>query len=171
MADAVLWSLLTDIQTGLRTLTFEAQGTDTVETISDSAIVIRKTPRKNGWLEKIFQTERMPGIVIAPINVRRPPTAGTNVRDDAFYSVSIQIIAKDSGVNKERNLRSYLKWQEQIARYLHTQSRSNVQTYAVGQVCIGWTVEGDFWDYVYEAKHEACVGGVLYQVKIREPRG
>lgn len=171
MADAVLWSLLDDVRTGLRTLTFEAQGTDTVETIDSAAIVIRKVPRREGWLEKIFQTERMPGIIISPIHVRRPPEAGTNVRDDAFYSISIQIIDRDTGRNKERNLRSYLKWQEQIARYLHTQTRNNIQTYAEGQVCIGWTVEGDFWDYVYEAKHEACVAGVLYQVKIREPRG
>lgn len=166
-----MWALLEDIQTGLQSLTFTAQGTDTVRDIKSAAIVIRKLPERLTWWERNFQTETMPGILISPVSVTRPATAGTNVRDDALYKIVIQVLDKDTGKNKVRNLRTYLKWQEQIARYLQSQTRENVQTYSQGQVCIGWAVETDHLDESMWAKHEKMVASVAYSVKIRETRG
>lgn len=169
MADAILWSLLEDVQTGLQSLTFSAQGSDPVRTIKDSSIVIRDRPASRSWFANWFQNEQVPGIIISPVEVKRPATAGTNVRDDAFYTVSCEIIDKHGG-HKLRSLRTYLKWQEQIARYLHSQTRANLQTYANGQVCIGWSLETDHVDPRIMKQHKMAVGVVLVQFKVRETR-
>lgn len=173
MADAVYWQILEAVQDGLQDdLTFAAQGSDTVPTIASAAIVIRKLPymdpdRKD---EDYQRHDRMPGIIISPAGqVQRPAREGTNARDDVTYPVLCQIIDKD---HKERlnNLRTYLKWQEQIAKYFNSQTLLDVQG-AAGCVHIGQAVETDTVNESLWVKHRMFVAGVELYFKSREPRG
>ena len=171
MADAVLWQILESVRDGLRTdLTFQAQGTDSVKTIQSDAIVIRKVISKQRESELPEKDERKPGILICPPrSVLRNPQAGTNERDDAVYYVLCQIIDGD-GFRDDRHLKTYLKWQEQIAKYFHAQPLLDVQA-DEGIVNIGHAIETEVVDDTLFVKHEHFVGGVLLEFISRETRG
>jgi len=173
MADSVLWQLLTDSQTGLRTdLSFVAQGTDPAQTIASAAIQIQKHPVQSqvGTDKDRLRFELTPGLIISPPKiVHRPITEGTNLRDDVYYPILIQLIDKD---NQERltNLRTYTKWLEQIAKYFHNQGRANVLT-TDGQVNIAGASQTFVVDRKMWFRERLFVGGVIVNFKSREPRG
>ena len=170
MADAVFWQILEAVQTLLRSLTFSAQGSDSVATIEDSAIVIRKLKHGDPDKDERKRDERTPGWIISPgSRISRPPEAGTNIRDDVYYPVLAQLIDKDN-FKRENNLQSYLKWLEQAAKVIHSQPMSDVQS-AEGIVDIAHAVVTDTVDESMWVKHKQFVGGVEIVAVSREPRG
>lgn len=169
MADAVLWQILEAVQTRLQGMTFAAQGTDTLPTIHDDAIVIRKYTRGRDN-EGSFQNDRKPGIVLClPGRAVRDPQAGTNLRDDVQYAILAQIISADHD-DRLRNLRTYLKWQEQIAKAFHNQRVSD-DDFDGGCVSIGMAVSVDNVDETQWVQHANFVAGVELHFISREPRG
>lgn len=170
MADAVLWDLLTSIQTGLRSdLSFVAQGTDTVPTIASEAIVIRKVSVRKRDVESSQNQELKPGLIISPpLKVTCSPEAGTNTRDDVMYPILIQLIAADQH-RKEENLRTYLKWEEQIRKYLNAQRRE-ISTEG-GCVYIGNVTVVDVVDEKIFVADQQFQSGIVVEYMSREPRG
>lgn len=171
MANAVLWQILEAIQTGLQDdLSFVAQGTDSVKTIQDSSIVIRKAATRQREYELYEKDEVRPGIIISPgKKVVRNPEEGTNERDYVRYYVLCQIVDGD-GFHKETNLKSYTKWQEQIAKYFNAQPLLTVQN-AEGTVEIGHAYETEVVDETLFVKEDDFVGGVYLEFLSVEPRG
>lgn len=171
MADAVLWQILEAVQDGLQNdLTFTAQGTDSVSDIANEAIVIRKVATRQRSNESYERDELRPGIIISPaMKVRRPPEQGTNERDYVYYDLLIQIVDGD-GFHDEENLRSYLKWQEQIAKYFNAQPILAAQN-DEGCVTIAHAYETDVVDESIFVREDDFVGGVQVEFLSVEPRG
>lgn len=160
MANAILWDILTAVQTRLRDdLTFAAMAGDTTQAIHDDAIVIQKTL-------KLDSPPRTPGIIITPpLRMGIDPSMGTNARDDYVYPVLCQIVDIDNG-DRSSNLHSYLKWREQIARAFQQQSLSGVSS-----VYIGHVVEVDYVDERLWRRSRNFVGGVELRFYARLSRG
>lgn len=125
MADAVFWQVLESVQTDIRALEFSTQSGDTAPPPKDDAVVIRKVPFRADD-ETHDRSEDTPGILIAPLRALSPPTAGTNKRDDVTYVVTVQVFDRDSTFRDE-NLKTYLKWQEQIRKVFQNSADSSIQ--------------------------------------------
>lgn len=119
MADAVFWQILESIQDRIQALTISTESGDTVPAFKDAAVVIRKLPFGAND-QQHDRSEDTPGVIISPIRAQTPPTAGTNARDDTTYIVFVQIIDRDPSFRTE-NLKTYLKWQQQIRKLLQNQ--------------------------------------------------
>lgn len=171
MADAVLWQILEAVQTGLQNaLTFSPQGQDTVATIKNEAIVIRKLEGDSDGNAVGKADELCPGIIITPPNtVICDPSEGTNLRDDVDYAVLCQIIDRDNQT-KLTNLRSYLKWQEKIRKYFNQQGLSAVQT-SDGIVNRVLCEQVQVVDRAHWVRHQLFRAGVVIRAISREPRG
>jgi hypothetical protein len=170
MATAVFWQILQAVQSGIQDdLDLIAQGSDSTSTIASEAIVIRKLIKQIG--NELYESDELrPGILITPANkVIRDPNEGTNQSDDARYYVLCQIIDGDD-MRDEDNLQSYLKWQEQIAKYFNAQPLLDVQG-EEGCVGIGHATEVDVVDPTLFVRHRDFVGGVLIEFISREDRG
>ena len=165
-----LWSILTAARDGLRNdLSFQPQGGDSAQAIDTQAIVIRKYGFGRPD-EGMFQSERRPGIIISPpSSVVMNPEAGENDRDDVEYPVLFQIIDSDSARDRQANLRTYVKWQEQVARYFRNQSLTDS-----GGNCLAWISYVSSLDNIDErvwVRHPNFVSGVLVRFVSRETRG
>ena len=125
MADAVFWQLLASVQTRIRALTIVTESGDTVPAFKDAAVVIRKKPYDDDDA-KHDRSEETPGVLIAPLEAISDPMAGTNARDDTDYVISVQIIARDSSF-REENMKTFLKWQQQIRKLFQSAPDVTVQ--------------------------------------------
>lgn len=169
MADAVFWQLLETVQTELRdNLTFSTQSGDTVAPLKDRNIVIRKLPfalddTKND------RSEDRPGIIISPTKAVRPPDAGTNARDDCTYHMFLQFIDSDPD-SRVGNLKTYLKWHEQICKYFQSSCRPSIQSEA-GFVNFSYASSQDVIDPRPHGVHKWFVSGIQLQFISRENRG
>jgi len=168
MADSVLWQIMSEVQRTLReNLTFKAMGDDPIPQIEQEAIRIEKVSVKQREHEKVFEYELTPGIIITPPGrVTMPSSEGENARDDVHYPLLLQIIDKD---NNERltGLRTYLKWQEQIARAFRNQPLPCDPLHV-------WNARVDYVDVVNEGlwvRHELFVTGIEIEFISREVRG
>lgn len=171
MADAVFWQILEAVRDAIQDdITLTIQGTDSVGTVQDEAIVIRKILGRQ-IQNAVWESEELrPGVLICPANkVIRNPEEGTNQSDDVRYYVLCQIIDGDDFQNED-NLRSYLKWQEQIAKLFNAQPLLDVQA-VEGCVNIGHAIETDVVDENLFVRHRDFVGGVMIEFISRENRG
>lgn len=168
--DAVFWQILVEIQRVLRTeITFNSIGEDGSLSISQDAIAIRKYKApKPGSPAEISEVE--PGLIISPGRCVRPPMEGTNAQDEADYTVFIQIIDKDYD-NQFHNLRTHLKWQEQIVKLMNHWFAShqicNPNDCVRDNVATGFDV-GDEKMFV---RHQNFVAGVMVVINAWEGRG
>lgn len=171
MADAVLWQILESVRDGLRNdLSFLVQGSDNTRPIKDASIIIHKSSPRDRDTRKNNRRHTVPGIVITPpSNTVRNPYEGTNERDDVRYTILIQIIDGDSGSSID-NLRTYLKWQEQIGKYLNSQGLTDVMS-SDGWVTLGWVKTVDNIDEKDWVTDDRFVSGILVEFISREPRG
>lgn len=171
MADAVLWQILEAVRDGMMNdLVFDPMGDDPVKAIDRAnAIKIRKVVEGKEHA-KGYANELLPGILISPpLTVECDPSEGTNQRDDVTYRVLVQIIARDNET-KDMNLRTYLKWQEQIRKYFNQRGLAAVQN-AEGIVNRVLATQVDVVDERYWTRHRAFVAGVVLEIISREPRG
>ena len=114
MADAVQYDIMVNLQTDLRSLTFSAQGSESVRTIADADIVWEKAQWKGGKLQ--FRNNNCPGIVITPANrIRMPFLQGNNKQDEVEYPFLCQIIDTDQQ-HQSQGLRTYMKCRSRSPR-------------------------------------------------------
>lgn len=160
MADAILWQVMENMQKVMREeMSFGPAGNDQSLPIDARNIMIRKDAGVEHGLD-------YPAIVITParrMNVN--PAAGTNVRDDYPYPVLVQILDRDSNTPDE-NLRTHLKWREQIARSFQQQKLDDVS-----EVYISAVTEVDYVDARLWKRHDYFVGGVECRFMARLTRG
>lgn len=169
MADAIYWQLLESVQTGIRdALTFSTESGDTAPPPKDAAVVIRKLPFTDNDM-KHDRSEDLPGIIISPVGAESPPNEGTNRRDDTWYKILVQIIDNDP-TYKTENLKSYLKWQQQIRKYFQSAERSDVQS-DDGYANFGFVTSQDVVDPKLYPLHKLFVGGLSLIFGVRETRG
>jgi hypothetical protein len=166
MADAVLWQLLDHCQEVLRDTRFEPQGTDSVSAIKDNNIYFKKSSVQQPDDEKQFTHDGTPGIIITvPKTVTSQSSAGDNTRDRIEYPILFQIIDQDYR-EPVKNLRTYLKWQEQIVRLFHNQP--------ISDPCEVYGTEAAMVDVVDEkiwSVHDMFVAGVEIRFLSLETRG
>lgn len=169
MADAIYWQLLESVQSGIRTaLTFSTESGDTVHPIKDAAVVIRKLPFRDDD-DTNDRSEDTPGVIISPVGATSPPDEGTNRRDDTWYRILVQIIDHDPTDDTE-NLKTYLKWQQQIRKYFQSDARDDVQS-ADGFANFGFVTSQDVMDNRLYAVHKLFVCGLELIFGVRETRG
>jgi len=168
--DSTLWRILEAARDGLRNnITFEVMGDDyATEYIPDEAIQIRKYSPGRDY-EAVFKNEEKPGILISPaLKMPQDPFAGENTRDNIKYPVLFQIIDRDLG-DREQNLRTYLKWQEQVWKYFASQQLSGEQ----GE-CLAFISYFEMMDVVDKrlwVRHDLFVAGVRIDFMSQETRG
>jgi hypothetical protein len=171
MADAVQYDIMIQIQTDLRTLTFSAQGSESVRTINDAAIVWEKAVWRDGKIQ--FRNKECPGIVITPANlVTMPMRAGENKRDEVTYRYLCQIIDTDQE-HRTHGLRTYMKWQEQIAKIFRNQDIGISSIYS-NEGGVTSTCECESMDTIDENlfyRHQRMVAAVQLAFIALEPRG
>lgn len=125
MADAVFWQALDSVQTNIRALVFSTESGDSAPPPKDAAVIIRKLPFRADD-EKHDRSEDTPGILIAPLKAITPAKAGTNKRDDTTYVIAVQVFDRDSTF-REENLKTYLKWQQQIRKLFQNSADEDIQ--------------------------------------------
>jgi hypothetical protein len=168
---AVFWRVLQEVERGLKEdLRFEAADDGDPQVIVPEAIVIRKFPLATDGLPA-RTNEMMPGWLICPgRRVIRDPSRGTNVDDEPSYTVLCQLLAVDYE-RPERNLPTYLKWLEQVGRYLNHHFAGLNFTGDFGCVhdsfaTVTMTADPKEWTL-----HQNWVGGVEMQAIAWESRG
>lgn len=169
MSDAVVWQIMDDLIDSLRTVSFEAVGSDPVRPVIGDNIRMRKkvSPRSR---DQNYSNVPVPAIEVSFVKARRDPRAGTNVRDDVMYVIAIEVIDRDQHEDLSGE-RTYLKWMEMISRLVHNQLTNNVQTYNEGQVCIGTTPQTEATTEGLWEAHRLAKATVFAHFKVREPRG
>lgn len=171
MADAIYWQILEKIQDVIQTVTFSPQGTDPTAALDTTkAVVIRKyrTPRPES---KDLPDEIKPGFIITPGPVSGPPEGGTNERDGKGYNVLVQLIAKDYD-GRITNLRTYLKWLEQVDKALNHYFASNCDICGTsGCVHDSFVTTTFVVDEKKYAAHQNFVGGVEIIIQAELTRG
>lgn len=169
--DANFWQILTEIERILQTeITFEPIGEDKTPPIQSKAIVIRKflaNQVKDGVAQSI---ETLPGILVCPNRVMRPPEAGTNVQDDVTYRVILQFIDKDYDPQCG-NLRTHMKWFEQAAKLLNHWFASHQVANPNDCIRDGVATSFDVADPKEFVRHKNFIGGVVVDVFVYEQRG
>lgn len=165
----VYWNALSEVQTQLQAQAtaskFGVKGTDNVRSIDSDAIVLRKLSRDNKNSQR-HSADKTPGMVITPGNrVVMDPEAGEVGRDDIVYPILIQIIDRDSGDNIN-GLRTYLFWQEQVARFFRNASLSNVTENYINYIAAVDNIDERQW-----VRHQNFINGIILHVMTREERG
>ena len=170
--DAVYWQILDNSQKALREeVRFESMGDGEPAGISPAAIVIRKlVPAKPD--QPAITDEITPGILITLENrIGRPPSEGFNDREGVAYSFACQLIAADYD-KTTLNLRTYLKWLEQIARLMsHYFARNAIISGDFGCVWDSMALTTTVLDPKYFVRHQKFVGAVIVTAFALETRG
>ena len=170
--DAVSWQAMEEIQRLLReVIRFEVMPDSNTRGITPDAIVIRKLASPSPDLPS-RSDEITPGLLITPgSRVQRPAEDGDNEKEGVHYHYLIQLIATDydkCGVN----LRSYLKWEEQIARLLsHWFADHQISSDGFGCIWDSTATVIHVMDDKQFVRHEKFVGGVVVTVLALEHRG
>lgn len=165
MADAHLWTILESVQANLRSqVEFTTQPEDTIPRIKESAIVIRKYGRGRKG-ESPFSGEEKPGLIITPPR-SWGGQEGENLRDDVQYPVLIQCITGDQE-GYDRNLRTLLKWQEQIVKLFRHQRLAGASTVTECNAYVQDVID----EKLFLTDHQLFVFGVVCNFRSREQRG
>ncbi len=168
MADAVQYDIMLAVQTGLRALTFAAQGSEDIATIDDAAIVWVKSGDHTQFGNRVT-----PGWLISPgrrIEMRR--VAGENQRDDVWYPFLCQLLISDQQ-HDTQFLRTTMKWLEQACKYFRNQD-IGVSSISTNEGGITWNCEASMVYAVDERlwlRNEWFVAGVELRFGAYEPRG
>jgi hypothetical protein len=170
--EAIHYQILQAIQARIRSLTLAPIDTDTLDTIQSEAIVIGKTRpirKDRAGTEWSFENQATPGVVICPYGREDADRdAGTNIRDDIVYRTLVAIIDED--YDWEENLRTYLKWREQIARSLRNVRLSGI----TGTGCEVYLTHAQGpLDVIDESEwvNQRFVSGYIINTESRESRG
>lgn len=171
MADAVQYDIMTQIVTDLESLTFQKATGDSVRTIAADAILWEKAVWRDGKIQ--IRRHKFPGIIVTPANrVTMPISAGENLRDDVTYRFLCQIVDTDQE-HRTGGLRTYMKWQEQIAKMFRNQD-IGISSISGNEGGVTWNCECEHIDVVDENlfyRHQYFQAGVLLAIIAREPRG
>lgn len=172
MAESLLWQILETVQDAVQTLTFAPQGSDTVPAIDTTKAVVIRKYRTTRPENVTVANEAKPGWIISPGPVAStPPEGGVNERDETNYSIFLQLIDKDYD-GKPTNLRSYLKWQEQVRRLLNHYFAANcllrTEYHQINDSFAASTMVVDEKRFV---RHQDFVCGVELTVQAWETRG
>jgi len=156
------------VQTGLRALTFAAQGSEPIPTITDAAIVFAKSGHKTRRTNR-----KMPGWLISPGNrIEMQRTAGENKRDDVWYPFLCQLLISDHQ-HDTLFLRTSMKWLEQACKKFRNQD-IGVSSISSNEGGVTWNCEASVVYTVDESqwlKCEGFIGGVELRFGAYEPRG
>lgn len=166
MADAVQYDIMLAVQTGLRALTFSAQGSESISTIDDDAIVFGKSKGKRG-------NRKTPGWLISPGNrIVMQADDGENNRDNVLYPFLCQLLVRDQG-DDLLYLRTVMKWLEQACKTFRSQD-IGVSTISGAEGGVTWNCEATTVYTVDErlwVRDEWFVAGVELRFAAMEPRG
>lgn len=168
MADAVFWQILESIQDRIQSLTISTESGDTVPAYKDDAVIIRKLPFTVDDI-KHDRSIATPGITICPIRAVTPPEGGTNARDDTDYVVIVQMIDRDPTFKTE-NLKTYLKWQQQIRKLLQSKPDTAIDG-DEGCINIVQVTSQEVVDPKMKALEQYFVGNLEVHYYAREGRG
>lgn len=169
MAKAILLQILEKTQELLQAQTWTPETGDTMKTIDDDAIVIRKSLSVNKKSPRKTD-EKCPGIIITyGPRAMSPAEAGTNTHDDVMYTILLQIIANDSG-GRLNDIGTLLKWQQTARRAMAAENFTNTISGSDGCVYHGTSVVTDHLDARRWQLYENFWGGVECRFWAREPR-
>lgn len=168
--DAVYWDILVTIRNQLRTeVAFE--GFDGVDPIPPEQIIIKFPPPYNRRKDGAYSEALSPGIVITPgRQVQVEAVGGTWEFDDVRYPVLIQLVDTEMDEYHEARMRSWLKWLEQVRKYL---CHGNLKTAVMedkGFVSIVYAPSTNVLDESQFYILQNCVGLISIVCESREPR-
>lgn len=154
---SVFYDLLVNLQRQLREHV-DLTGEGNSARIRPEAIVLRHAPfdtDKKGW----STNEETPGILVSPgRTISVDESAGDNERDMILYPVSIQIIdGGETGRMDQRCLESWLKWQENIRKYLNQQNLRKSVWDDAGYVSLCTMPQQEQINTQLFAVHDRCV--------------
>lgn len=166
---SALWDFMQYIQSRLKAMQFLPEGNDPCGPIKADAIVIRKSMFAAKPPEASLPHIQTPGLVITPPKtISSPAEEGTNLRDDIFYPILIQLVDTD-GQERQQNLASYLAWIERIRKAFHCHSLESIPA-DVG-CANSYAVSTDVVDEKLWQREAKFVSGVVVLVRSRETRG
>jgi len=115
------------IKNTLQEMSFSPQGKDTCGAVKPENIVIRKVGMSTRSDEKATLPQiSTPGIVITPPRrVSLPNNMGEVQMDWVIYPVAIEIVDNDA-TDRDSNLRTYMKWEQQIVRAFNCHSYTDI---------------------------------------------
>lgn len=169
--EAVYWQVLEETQRTLRTdMRFEPMDASTVG-IRAEGIVIRKLQAPKPDVPAMSD-EILPGLLICPgSRITRPAEEGSNTQEEVHYTTLIQLVASDYEKG-ERNLRSYTKWLEQVARCMsHYFGKYPITNGSFGCVFDSVAEVTQVVDAKQFVRHQKFVAGVYVTAIALETRG
>lgn len=163
------WDYMLSIQRTLKGMQFLAVEGDSCGAIKAEGIVVRKPLMATKIDEDALPHVITPGLVITPPKtISSPPELGTNLRDDIWYPILIQVVDTD-GQDRLKGLASYLDWTQRIRKAFHCHTFLDIpvdvgcgHSYATSVDVVDekrWTREAKF------------ISGVVVAVRSRETRG
>lgn len=170
MDDAVFWSILVAIRDQLRTnVAFTTFGQ--VRGIPPENVQIRMAPAYARRDDSTIWSVPKPGVIVTPARSLKVQTTGGgwNV-DDVSYPVLIQVVDGETSSYDEDRCRAWLKWLEQIRKYL---CHSNLKLAVFedrGFVDILYAPSTDVLDERLFYVHGSCVGLLNIVAVSREGR-
>jgi len=114
--DAPDWQMMVCFYRTILALNLSARPDDQVRPIAQENIILRKIADADDSGQ--FASEQFPAIIVTLQSVTSDPNEGSNDEVQNDYLFLIQIVDADQS-DKLRGLRTYLNWQNQIARRLN----------------------------------------------------
>jgi len=171
MTDSVQWQILESIKNTLQGMSFSPQGRDACGVIRPENIVIRKVGMSARSDEKVSLPQiATPGIVITPPRrIPLPNDVGEVQMDWVLYPVGIEIVDNDA-TDRDANLRTYMKWEQQIVRAFNCHSYTDIDVssscaYSFAEVAS--TLDEKLW----LRSPGKVVASIVVTVHSRETRG
>lgn len=163
------FAYMESIQRTLKGMSFVPEHKDPCGAIKGDAIVIRKPLMASKHNEAAVPQILTPGLVITPPRtISCPEDIGTNLRDDLWYPILVQLVDTDSW-ERDQNLRTYLTWVEKIRKAFNCHSFTDIPVeIGCGN---GYAATTDVVDEKLWVKEAKFVSGVAVLIRSRETRG
>lgn len=163
----VYFDILSAVRTQIRALTLSGVGS--TPSVANEAIVLQNLPY--GAEDAYDSNAMVPGVIISPaLSVELDIEAGNNCEDDVQYPVIIQIIDHCQDRSDEDRLHSWLKWAQQIRRYLNHQNLQLAVHDSEGYVDTAFVDSVSALDQKKYVLEKRCVQAIKVIVIAREPR-
>jgi hypothetical protein len=170
MDDAVYWDILLAIRDQLRSnVAFVSFGQ--VPQLKPEHIQIRMAPPYARKDDSTLWNVPKPGIVICPARtISVDGKGGAWSLDDVRYPVLIQVVDTEMSGYDEERCRSWLKWLEQIRKYVCHSNLKLAVFQDKGHVNITYCPTTETLDERLFYVHGSCVGLLMVLVEALEPR-